>query len=175
MRKKIALCLAVLLLLPLLGCGKRAEETEKLRVVATLFPYYDFARAIAGEHAEVTLLLAPGREAHSFEPTPLDGVTISQADVFLCNGGEDEHWVTDMLSAVGENIGTVRKLLEVTPPEGEPHHHHNEYEHDHGHDHGGEEIEYDEHVWTSLENAVTLCRAVGQTLAEADPEHACAG
>ena len=171
MRKLTALFLALSLALTLFGCGAKGEESGKLRVVTTLFPYYDFARAIAGDKAEVTLLLSPGREAHSFEPTPLDALTIAEADVFLCNGGEDEHWVTDMLSAVGEEIGTVVKLLEVTPPEGEPHHH-GEFAHDHEHEHGGDEIEYDEHVWTSLHNAIELCRAVGETLAAADAENA---
>lgn len=172
MRRTLSFVLSLALAFSLVGCGKQETESGKLRVVTTLFPYYDFARAIAGDKAEVTLLLAPGREAHSFEPTPLDALTIAEADVFFCNGGEDEHWVTDMLDAVGENIGTVKKLLEVTPPEGEPHHHEHEYEHDHDHDHGGDEIEYDEHVWTSIENAVALCRAVGETLAAADEENA---
>ena len=170
MKKGLSLFLALTLALALVGCGKHAEDGGKLKVVTTLFPYYDFARAIAGERAEVTLLLAPGREAHSFEPTPLDALSIAQADVFICNGGEDEMWVTDMLDAVGENIGTVVKLLEVTPPEGEMHHH-GEYEHDH--DHGeGDGIEYDEHVWTSLHNAEELCRAVAAALAEADSANA---
>ncbi len=171
MKKTAAFVLALVLALSLVGCGRQEAESGKLTVVTTLFPYYDFARAIAGDRAEVTLLLSPGREAHSFEPTPLDALTIAEADVFLCNGGEDEAWVTDMLDAVGENIGTVKKLLEVTPPEGEPHHHEHEYEHDH--EHGfGDEIEYDEHVWTSIDNAVTLCRAVGETLAAADEANA---
>ena len=79
---------------------------------STLFPYYDFARAIAGGRADVTLLLAPGREAHSFEPTPLDAVTISRADVFIYNGGEGEVWADDMLDAVGEDIGTVLRMMD---------------------------------------------------------------
>lgn len=173
MRKPAAFFLALALALSLVGCGEREQAEEgKLRVVTTLFPYYDFARAIAGDKADVTLLLSPGREAHSFEPTPLAALTIADADVFLCSGGEDEAWVTDMLDAVGENIGTVKKLLEVTPPEGEPHHHGHEYEHDHEHEHADGGIEYDEHVWTSVENAAALCRAVGETLAAADEENA---
>ena len=73
--------LVLVLSLSLVGCAVREGSADdgRLRVVTTLFPYYDFARAIAGDRADVTLLLAPGREAHSFEPTPLDAVTISRA------------------------------------------------------------------------------------------------
>ena len=71
--------LALVLSLSLGGCAVREGSADdgRLRVVTTLFPYYDFARAVAGDRADVTLLLSPGREAHSFEPTPLDAVTIS--------------------------------------------------------------------------------------------------
>ena len=88
MKRMIACLLCVLLLT---GCAAPADHTAdggKLSVVCTLFPYYDFARQIAGDRAEIVLLLSPGREAHSFEPTPRDALTIANADVFLCNGGE---------------------------------------------------------------------------------------
>ena len=169
MKRRSALCLlALCLLLTGCGAGKQAEE-DRLRVVTTLFPYYDFARAVAGDRAEVTLLLAPGREAHSFEPTPLDAVAISRADVFIYNGGEGEYWVDDMLDAVGEDIGTrVRMMdfvdaLEEETVEGMqlP-----EEEED------SDEIEYDEHIWTSPKNAVTLCRAVCDALCAADAANA---
>ena len=106
--------LVLVLSLSLVGCAVREGSADdgRLRVVTTLFPYYDFARAIAGGRADVTLLLAPGREAHSFEPTPLDAVTISRADVFIYNGGEGEVWADDMLDAVGEDIGTVLRMMD---------------------------------------------------------------
>ena len=106
--------LALVLSLSLVGCAVREGSADdgRLRVVTTLFPYYDFARAVAGDRADVTLLLAPGREAHSFEPTPLDAVTISRADVFIYNGGEGEVWADDMLDAVGEDIGTVLRMMD---------------------------------------------------------------
>ena len=173
----LLLCAALLT-----GCAAPltdAPEDGRLRIVTTLFPYYDFARAVAGDRAEVTLLLAPGREAHSFEPTPLDAVTISRADVFVYNGGESEEWVDDLLDAVGENIGTVLRMMDFVDAreeefvEGmqgaaEEHEAHTEHE-----AHGGEEeIEYDEHVWTSPRNAVKLCEALRDGLCEADPANA---
>ena len=92
--------------LALTGCAARrgGEDTGRLQVVCTLFPYYDFVRAIGGDRVEPYLLVTAGREAHSFEPTPLDVIRISQADVFICNGGESETWVDDILDAAGESI-----------------------------------------------------------------------
>ena len=162
----------------------RGEDGGRLRVVTTMFPYYDFARAIAGEHADVSLLLSPGREAHSFEPTPLDAVRISQADVFLYNGGESEAWVEEMLDAAGENIGTVLRMMDCVDAVeeeyvegmqgGEAHEHggHGENGHE-AHEHGESgEIEYDEHIWTSPRNAAALCGAVCEALCAADAAHA---
>ena len=98
-----ALCLLLAAALALTGCAARrgGEDTGKLQVVCTLFPYYDFVRAIGGDRVEPYLLVTAGREAHSFEPTPLDVIRISQADVFICNGGESETWVDDILDAAG--------------------------------------------------------------------------
>lgn len=162
--------LVLVLSLSLVGCAVREGSADdgRLRVVTTLFPYYDFARAIAGGRADVTLLLAPGREAHSFEPTPLDAVTISRADVFIYNGGEGEVWADDMLDAVGEDIGTVLRMMDFVDAREEEfsegmqgadsHDHAHEHDHDHDHelhDHAehdhddSDEVEYDEHIWTS--------------------------
>ena len=180
--------LALVLSLSLVGCAVREGSADdgRLRVVTTLFPYYDFARAVAGDRADVTLLLAPGREAHSFEPTPLDAVTISRADVFIYNGGEGEVWADDMLDAVGEDIGTVLRMMDFVDAREEEfsegmqgadsHDHAHDHDHDHElHDHAehdhddSDEVEYDEHIWTSPKNAVVLCRAVCDAICKADP------
>lgn len=181
-----ALCLLLAAALALTGCAARRgeEDTGKLQVVCTLFPYYDFVRAIGGDRVEPYLLVTAGREAHSFEPTPLDVIRISQADVFICNGGESETWVDDILDAAGENIGSVVRMMDHVDALGEEFsegmqgghdhdHDHDEHEHD-GHDHDGheEEIEYDEHIWTSPLIAMDLCRVIADTLAQADPAHA---
>lgn len=188
MRKLFALLSALSLALSLCSCAapRDTEDNGKISVVATLFPYYDFARAIARDRADITLLLSPGREAHSFEPTPLDAVTISEADVFLYNGGEGEYWVEEMLDAAGENIAVTARMMDyvdaldeefVEGMQGADSHDHDHGEEDHehdthdGHDHedaDSDEIEYDEHIWTSPRNAVTLCRAVCDALCAAD-------
>ena len=168
MKRIWALLLCALLLS---GCAAPLAEPDdgKIQIVTTLFPYYDFARAIAGDRADVTLLLSPGREAHSFEPTPLDAVRIAHADVFVYNGGESEEWVCDMLDAAGEDIGTVLCMMDYVDAR--------EEEFVEGmqgaeEDEDSDEIEYDEHVWTSPANAVKLCEALRDGLCEADPANA---
>lgn len=191
MKRIISLLLALALSLSLAACAAPAEKADggKLQIVTTLFPYYDFARAIAQDRADVTLLLSPGREAHSFEPTPLDAVTISEADVFLYNGGEGEYWVESMLDAAGEHIAVASRMMDyidaldeeyvegMQGADGHDHDHehgsHDDHDHDHEEDeHDSDEIEYDEHIWTSPKNAIVLCRAVCNAICRADAENA---
>ena len=191
MKRIASLFLALVLAFSLCACAAPAEKADdgKIQIVATLFPYYDFARAIVGERADVTLLLSPGREAHSFEPTPLDAVTISEADVFLYNGGEGEYWVDSMLDAAGEHITVVARMMDYVDALDEEYvegmqgadghdHDHDHDEHDdhddHDHDeeaHDSDAVEYDEHIWTSPKNAVLLCRAVCDAICKADPSN----
>lgn len=169
----LLLCIACLA-----GCAapdtprEGALRGEKLRVVTTLFPYYDFARAITGGRAEVTLLLAPGREAHSFEPTPLDAVTIARADVFVYNGGESEVWVEDMLSAAGESVGTVVRMMDHAEKRAEEFVEGMQGAEDEVETEDSDEIAYDEHIWTSPRNAAALCAALCEALCAADEENA---
>ena len=191
MKRIISLLLALALAFSLTACTVPVEKADdgKIQIVATLFPYYDFARAIVGDRADVTLLLSPGREAHSFEPTPLDAVTISESDVFLYNGGEGEYWVDSMLDAAGENIAVIARMMDYVDAldeeyvegmqgaDGHDHDHehgsHDDHDHDHEEDeHDSDEAEYDEHIWTSPKNAVVLCRAVCDAICRADAENA---
>lgn len=178
--KKRILCMAAALLLiaNLSACGQHpAEENGKLQVVCTLFPYYDFARQIAGDDAEVNLLIAAGKETHSFEPTPLDVIRLSNADVFIYNGGESEAWVEDILDAAGESISVTAAMMDLVDPEEEEfvegmqvsEHHHGEEE---PHGEHEEEIEYDEHIWTSPVLAQKICWGICGALCRADRENA---
>ena len=118
MRRLLAAVLAAVVLLPAVGCAARPAEPEsgKLRVVCSLFPYYDFVRAIGGADVEAELLVPAGRETHSFEPTPLDVIRLSQADVFVYNGGEyDEHIWTSPRIAMGLCRAIAGTLQEADP------------------------------------------------------------
>ena len=162
---------ALLCALLLSGCAApwMPPKDGKLQIVTTLFPYYDFARAVAGDRADVTLLLAPGREAHSFEPTPLDAVRIAHADVFIYNGGESEQWVDAMLDAVSENVGTVLRMMDCVDTVEEEFVEGMQGVED---EEDSDEIEYDEHVWTSPQNAIVLCEALRDALCAADAANA---
>ena len=82
MKRLFALLLALTLAVSLVGCGPRQRaEDGKLQVVCTVFPYYDFARQIGGDDVDVTLLVAAGKETHSFEPTPLDVITLTYSSI----------------------------------------------------------------------------------------------
>ena len=116
--------LLLLVLLPLAGCGKGAEiweEDGRLRVVTTIFPYYDFVRQVAGDRIDLRLAVPAGMDSHSFEPPPADMRMISEADLLIPNGGEMEHWLSAGLEAVdapelpvvtmrdyGDTLGEVR-------------------------------------------------------------------
>ena len=88
MRRAGAAVLAAVLALTLAGCGRQDRpQSGKLNVVCTLFPYYDFVRQIGGDAVDVQLLVPAGRETHSFEPTPLDVIAVSEAEVFIYRRG----------------------------------------------------------------------------------------
>ena len=170
--------LALLLLLS--ACGQSTEEDtdpDQLTVVATVFPAYDFARAVGGDLADVQLLLPPGTESHSYEPTPADIRAVQDCDLFIYLGGESDTWVETILESVELRGQTLRMvdcvpLLEEETVEGME-----SYEEGHDHDHDeapglGEVVGYDEHVWTSPKNAALITRAVGDKLAELDPANA---
>ena len=175
MKKFFALILICPLCLALCACGQQAQAPETdggVNIVATVFPAYDFARQIAGDDGNVTLLIPPGSEAHSYEPTPQDIIRIQNCDLLVCNGGESEAWLDEILGGMGNEIPTVVMLdcvdaLTEEDKDGMQVHEH----HDHDHDEHEDE-EYDEHVWTSPVNAQLICRAISAALCQADPAHA---
>ena len=170
------------LCLLLTACGQAAPEREpgRLRIVTTVFPAYDFARAAAGGLADVELLLPPGTESHSYEPTPADILAVQDCDLFIYLGGESDEWVETILDAVeprGEQLRMIdcvplleEELVEGMRAEiGHDHEHgHDEEEHSHGE---GEETGLDEHVWTDPANAAAITWTIGERLSALDEVH----
>ncbi len=139
-------------------CGFALAE-EGLSIVCTDFPCYDLARQVAGEEARVSMLLKPGTEAHSYDPTPADILTIGGADLFVYIGGESDAWADGILSGFdGGDAPTTLKMMDCVADPIE--------EEEHGHDDGPE---YDEHIWTSPKNALKMVEALGEALAGIDP------
>ena len=172
--KQIFPLLCALLLLAACGPALPPEDSGRLQIVAAVFPAYDFARAAAGELADVTLLLPPGAESHSYEPTPADILRVQRCDLFLYLGGESDAWVDTILSAIEPKGETLRMidcvdLLEEETIEGMQGGHDHDHDHEEGHDHLGEVVGMDEHVWTAPENAAAITRTVGERLAALDP------
>lgn len=159
------------------GCAYGKKKNDgKISVVTTCFPPYDFARAVAGDTADITMLLNTGAEAHSYEPTPRDIAEIQNCDVFICIGGEDEVWVDSILKAVDNDSMTVIRLFDYAElleeeavagasPDGHDHHHHHD-KNDHEHDGEVNENNADGHIWTSPENAVKCVQAIEDAFCE---------
>ena len=182
MKKTLIFILSIMMMITCAAAGTGLAEGEKIRVVTTIFPIYDWVRSVVGtdeEHVELTLLLDNGVDLHSYQPTAQDIMTISTADLFIYVGGESDQWVEDVLaSAMNPGLKAVN-LLEVLGDavkteeivEGMEHEHEHEHDGDEDHDHE-EEDEADEHVWLSLRCAQKLTAAIADALAAIDP--ACA-
>lgn len=159
MKRILALFLSLILIFSFCSCGKPTEKEEKLSIVTTIFPAYDFARAIAGDKAEITMLLKPGSESHTYEPTPKEAAKIHDSDLFIYNGGEGENWAKTIISALKtENVLSMMgctKTLQGEIKEGMEFEHHHE--------------ETDEHVWLSLSNAGEIIDAIKNKISSIDP------
>jgi len=155
-------------ILCLAGCEKKNTEKDdgKLKVIATIFSYYDFVREVGGEHVNVSMLVPAGKEAHSFEPTAADLIKIEEADVFLYNGGALESWVPQMLKSL-DDVNAVSMMDTVDMELLIAGHSHEEHDHEHEHD----ASEYDEHIWTSPANAKKIVTHIVTVLSETDPDH----
>ena len=144
----------------------KASSDGKLNVVATIFPLYDFSRAIAKEQTNIKMLTPPGSSIHSYEPSPADIKNIQNADVFLYIGGENDAWVERILSTLDTTkMKIVRlfdfvRLYEEEEKEGmQPEEESDSFQ---------PEVEYDEHIWTGPRNAIFMIEAIADVLCEKD-------
>lgn len=142
------------------SCGEVERSTGKISVVTTIFPYYDFARSVSKGTCDVDMLLKPGSDVHSFEPTPSDILKIRNADLFIYNGGESDEWVDSILESLGDtDKPVVMKMTDYVKPltEMDADHH--------------AEDEEDEHIWTSLDNAKTLVSKISDEVSKLDSKN----
>ena len=191
MRKKfrilaalMALCLGAAILSGCAGSASSASsggasgEEKSLRVVATIFPVYDWARQVVGDlpGVELVWLQDTGVDLHSYQPSAADLLNLSSCDLFLYVGGESDSWVAGALEeAVNPDLQALN-LLEALGDKARPEEltegMQAEEDHD-GHDHDHEEEETaDEHIWLSLRNASLLTGALADALGRLDPDNA---
>ena len=149
---------------------------NSLSIIGTIFPQYDWTRQILGErsgHMDLILLQDTRVDLHNFQPSVRDMVTISSCDLFIYVGGDSDFWVEDVLRQAANPDMIVINLLELLGDaalledelDHDDHHHHH-----HHHTGDDDELEFDEHVWLSLKNAVIFCSAIADALSVLDPE-----
>jgi zinc transport system substrate-binding protein len=164
--RKISLIFILLLSLLLSSCQPAKEsdrEDKKLRVIATIFPIYDFARNIGGDKIKVTMLLPPGTDAHHYELKPEDIKKVSKADIFLFTNFEMEQWAYKIINAAEKNTN----MLAVETGAGTVLLPFNEEDGVHG-DHGNHISKFDPHLWLDLDNAQKMVDNIAATFIKKD-------
>lgn len=173
----------ILCVMMLFSCTAFAEAAP-LSIIAVNFPAFDFARSLTGETADVRLLLPPGSESHSYEPTPQDIIAIQNCDLFLYTGGESDSWIEAILLSMGTDAPHTFRMSDCVTMLASETTASMEHSHDHTHDatwqcsdpdhvhEEGHHHEMDEHVWTSPKNAMQIVTALKDTLCALDPSRA---
>lgn len=161
MKKIFSLLLVSVLMLSSLlsGCSSSepsSKSSDKISIVTSIFPYYDFARNIVGDKADVKLLLSPSNEPHHYEPSPSDIVAIEECDIFIYNGGESDEWVENVLDSLENKNITVLKMTDYVSLLNEKNPDHTD----------GDEA--DEHIWTSVRNAEQLVKKISDVVTKKD-------
>lgn len=155
MKKLISLIIIISSFLSLFACSP-VQNGDGISIITTCFPLYDFARELIGEKGSVTLLLKPGQDSHSYDPSLKEIARIKNCDLFLAIGGEDEKWVKELLSS--SDLKNLERLYLVNSFG------HIEHEEHNGHSHN------DEHFWTSPKNAAVMVKEIAQKLISLFPE-----
>ncbi|CDZ74791.1 ABC-type metal ion transport system [Peptoniphilus sp. ING2-D1G] len=197
MKKIIRLILLVLTLGTLaVGCGSKNQNEEiqsenrqqtetkeassegGLKIYATMYPVYDFTQKIAGDKADVKLLIPVGQSSHHWEPGQKEMKELQEADMLVYNGAGLEGWVDKVLSSIDTDIISVDSSKDVNlipsthTHENEEVHDHEETAEDHNHEEEHEHGAYDPHIWLDPKNAVIQIENIANALIIADPENA---
>lgn len=159
--------------------GSKTKVSEKINVVTTVYPVYDWIKNICGDAANVEYIIGCGTDLHSFTPSAKDiiKVTGKDTDLFIYVGGESDFWIEklhDKMKANGvASLNLMQVNKEILIAEEEHHHHHHDHEHceECEHDHENEKNEYDEHVWMSIEKAMKFVDCICEKLCEVDGEN----
>lgn len=177
MKKFYIVLIIVLCLAYFTGCSYHKTEdlttnNDNISVITTIFPTYDFIRQIAKDKVDIKMLLKPGEESHSYEPTPKDIKSIQSSDLFIYVGGENDIWIEDILNSMGEYKPNTLKLLDIVPTLEEEIVPGMQHEDDHTHLENEDHTHHktiDEHVWTSPKNAILIVNQISNIISKKDP------
>ena len=178
--KKIGLFIATLAAcliggVALTGCTPAQKSAaslppeKKLQIVCTNFPGYDFARHIVKDHGEVTMLVKPGTDVHSFSPSPKDLKAVADSDLLIYTGGDSDEWVGKILDATGKKPGSVFRMMDAVKLSEEEHPEGMQSEEEAEKEAGPE---MDEHVWTAPANASEIVNKLNASISKLDGAHA---
>lgn len=120
-------------------------KSDKLEIVTTLYPFYNFTKEIVGERADVSLLLPPGVEPHSFEPTPSDIITINESDLIIYTSPIMEPWLSDIISGANKELQTIELSTSINS------------------------VTEDPHIWMDFENDQKIVQVITDNLKNLDP------
>lgn len=168
--KRFGLVFLMIVIFLLSGCNIKSshnEDNKKINVVTTIFPQYDFTRQIAKDKVNLKMLIPPGAESHSYEPTPQDIINIQKSDLFIYVGGENDEWINNILSSMDTSqkaiislvncVDTLDENFDTIAPDQE--------------NDKNKEKETDEHVWTSPINAIKITKKISETLCKLDSKN----
>ena len=171
MKRIFIIMLSVLLIFSSCKKNEEIEDDGRLKITALNFPSFDAARAIVGEDADLFMLMPSGSEVHTFEPTAEDVIRIIDSDIFIYTGGESDEWINGILSSLTEKTHLFSLMDNADHLLGE-----DEVgiiaESDHDHDHESGHKTYDEHVWTSIENYISIIESLKDLIVSLDAENA---
>lgn len=173
MKRILCILLILLMLFPMAGCGG-GQQSDKLQVICTVFPQYDWVRNVLGEtdNVELTLLMDNGADLHNYQASVADLTAIAACDLFIYIGGGSDEWAEDALEdPLNKSRKTLALLDVIDDPICTDHDHHHEHEHEEE-EHEHEHEDYDEHLWLSLKNADKAVERITELLKELDPENA---
>lgn len=153
-------------LLPFLLILGLMPKAFALNIVASNYPAFDLISHVAKDKADITVLLKPGADSHSFEPTPKDLASIEKSDLFFYVGGENDEWIRRLLKSTSRSVNTLAMLEHIKPLKESLAYEHTLEDHDHDH-----EAAFDEHVWTAPKNDIKLLAVIAQKLSMLDPDN----
>lgn len=180
-KKLLCLLLVLALALPLFSCARK-EDDGKIRILATLFPQYDWLRQVVGdsETVKLELLISNGTDPHSYQPTASDIAAISNCDMIVYVGGDSDNWVKkaierskneDIITTVLTEIDGITLCNISSSSHSHEEHSHEEHSHE-GHSHEGHShAAFDEHLYLSLKNAAVASKAFADELSKLDPKN----